>query len=178
MARLREAHRSSETLTQSITNLLKIPKVLPYLLRPSVRLEAKGVSRKHLAALAIVLGDADFALSRPNTGAETQMFEVVGAEVKSPWALIAVVARALFDTHWRDDAKITTTQIREGKVYSRSRAIAMTLDGEIVRLASPAQVKLLVNGLRVLVSAPILSEHAVQEAKLAMLHPTMPSTSF
>lgn len=106
------------------------------------------------------------------------MFEVVGAEVKSPWALIAVVARALFDTHWRDDAKITTTQIREGKVYSRSRAIAMTLDGEIVRLASPAQVKLLVNGLRVLVSAPILSEHAVQEAKLAMLHPTMPSTSF
>jgi diacylglycerol kinase family enzyme len=174
LARLREAHRSSETLSESITNLLKIPKVLPHLLRPSVRLEAKGVSRRHLAALAIVLGDADFALGRPDTDADTQMFEVVGAQVKSPWAFITVMARAHFDPNWRDDSKITTTAMKEGKVYSRSRAIAMTLDGEIVRLASPAQVTLLANGLRVLVSAPAPLQHAAQSARPAMPHPTVP----
>lgn len=155
LARMREAHRSAQTLTESISNLLKIPKVLPYLLRPSVRLEAKGVSRKHLAALAIVLGDADFALGRPEADIDTHMFEVVGAEVKSPWAFITVMARAFFDPNWRDDAKVTTTQISEGKVYSKSRAIAMTLDGEIVRLASPAHIELLVSGLRILSHVPV-----------------------
>lgn len=155
LARMREAHRSAQKLTESISNLLKIPKVLPHLLRPSVRLEAKGMSRKHLAALAIVLGDADFALGRPQADIDTHMFEVVGAEVKSPWAFITVMARAFFDPNWREDAKVTTAQIMDGKVYSRSRAIAMTLDGEIVRLTSPAYVKLVVSGLRTLSHVPV-----------------------
>lgn len=151
LARLREAHRSSETLTQSLQNLLEVPKVLPHLLRPSVRLDAKGAPRQRLSALAIVLGNADIALGRPDAESNTHEFECVAAQVSSPWAFLIMLARALFDPNWRNDEKITTTQMTDGRVFSRSRAIAMTLDGEVVRLTSPAHVQLQVNGLRVLV---------------------------
>jgi diacylglycerol kinase family enzyme len=154
LARLREAHRASDTFTQSITNLLKIPQVLPHILRPSARVEAKGVSRRHLSALAIVLGNADFALGRPDTDSESHTFECVAAEVTSPWAFVTVMARAFFDSNWRNDAKVTTALIKQGKVFSRSRSIAMTLDGEVTRLASPAKVQIVVNGLGVLVHKP------------------------
>lgn len=161
LARLREAHRASETFAQSITNLLKIPQVLPHILRPSARVEAKGVSRRHLSALAIVLGNADFALGRPETDTDSHTFECVAAEVTSPWAFVTVMARAFFDSNWRNDAKITTTQIKEGKVFSRSRSISMTLDGEVTRLASPANVAIVVNGLDILVHKPLLREENI-----------------
>jgi hypothetical protein len=82
------------------------------------------------------------------------MFECVAAEVTSPWAFISMMARAFFDPNWREDAKVTTTQIKNGKVFSKSRSIAMTLDGEVVRLTSPAKVSIAVNGLSILVHAP------------------------
>jgi diacylglycerol kinase family enzyme len=151
LARLREAHRASETLTQSVVNLLRVPSILPHLVRPSARVEARGVPRRHLAALAMVLGNADIALGRREIDADTHMLECVVAEVTSPWAFIAVMVRAFFDRNWRQNAKVTTTQIEEGKVFSKSRSIAMTLDGEVIRLPTPAIVRIVVNGLRVLV---------------------------
>lgn len=152
LARLREAHRSSQTLTDSIDNLFKLPRVLPHLLVPSVRLEAKGAPRQRLAALAIVLGNADIALGRPDVEFEgdAHLFECVVAQVRSPWSFLTVMLSALFNPNWRNHDKITTLPLKEGKVFSRSRAIAMTLDGEVVRLASPAHIQLQVNGLRVL----------------------------
>ena len=161
LARLREAHRSSLSFIESIQNLLKVPKIMPHLMRPSVRLEAKGAPRQRLSALAIVIGNADLALGRTGINVEERMFECVAAEVSSPWSFLSVMARAFFDPNWREDEKITTTAIKSGKVFSKSRAIAMTLDGEVVRMASPAHLQLLVNGLRVIVHAPyIVAEQA------------------
>ena len=115
--------------------------------------------RRHLAALAIVIGNADLALGRKESDPVVlplaHKFECVGAEVKSPWDFVTVMARAFLDPKWREDAKVTTASISDGTVHSRSRTIAMTLDGEVVRLTSPAYVHLVARGVHVLVHAPI-----------------------
>ena len=154
LSRFRESHRSAETLVETMKNLVEVAKVIPHLMRPSARLEAKGVTRNRLAALAIVVGNADLALGRLDADNVTQTLECVGVEMASPFSFFALMLRAFLDPNWRADNKVTTSHITQGKVYSKSRAIAMTLDGEVVRLVSPAHVKLLVNGLRVLVHAP------------------------
>lgn len=158
LARLREDHRAAKTLAQSLEAVVKIHKVLPHLLRPSVRLEADGMTSRALAALAIVVGDADFALGRFDAGhndTNQQYFECVAAKVSTPWNFIIVMARAFFDPNWRQDPKVSTTSIREAFVRSKSRTIAMTLDGEVVRLAAPAHVRFLDDELEVLVQKPV-----------------------
>ena len=173
LARLREEHRASETFVKGLQTLIQVPKILPHLMRPSARLEAIGVKRRHLAALAIVIGNADLALGRLDAESDSQTFECVGAEVKSPLDFLVVMARAFFDPNWRDDDKVTTSYIKEGKVFSNSRRIAMTLDGEIYRLASPAHVRLMANQLKVLVHAPVIIEIAEETHELKLAEPQL-----
>jgi diacylglycerol kinase family enzyme len=156
LARLREEHRASTSLVGNIQALLKIPQVLPHLMRPMVRLEAPNVPRKSLTALAIVIGNADFALGRTDLEVCTHIFECVGARVNSHWDFLRVMARAFIDPKWREDDLVFTAAIKEGRVFSKSRAIAMTLDGEVMRLVSPARVVLLKRAVKVMVyDAPV-----------------------
>ena len=178
LARLREAHRASHSLSQSIETLLEVKKVMPHILRPTVSVEAVGMHHRRLSALAIVIGNADIALGRHDPESiivdqsSQHQFECVAAEVVSPWSFLMIMIRAFLDRNWRDDPKVTTTTIQSGIVRSKSRSIAMTLDGEVHRLTSPAHVRLIAEGLKVLIfSQPSVQEkhmsHVIPEADLA-----------
>jgi diacylglycerol kinase family enzyme len=151
LARMREMHRSSNGIVGNLQALLKIPQVMPYLMRPTVRLEAKNVAKKPVAALAIVIGNADFALGRTDNEMIDHRFECVGTNPSSSWDFVRVMFRAFMDPKWRDDELVFTASIREGWVFSKSRAIAMTLDGEVIRMVSPAHIHFLKRGMNALV---------------------------
>jgi diacylglycerol kinase family enzyme len=153
IARVREDHRMAEGIVASVQTLFRLPNVLPHLLKPTVRLEARQVPKTHLSALAFVINNADIALGRLDVNAQQSVFECVGAYVQTPFAFVALMIRAIFDPQWRKDPSVFTAKISEGLVYAPGRFIPMTLDGEVVRLTSPAHLTLRAGALDVLVYA-------------------------
>ncbi len=158
VSRLRELFRHVAGASDAARFAAEVWRVLPRLMRPSVRILTPPVDLGRLPAFAAMPGGADQVLQPTDADAAAAIgqFECVAVTAKGVLGLAVAAWRATRRPDWRDDPRVVTFNAAAVDVAGERRRLHLAVDGERMRLDGPVKLRFIADAVPTI--APAIEE--------------------